>query len=176
MKKQHTKPKQNNELLLWIGIGGIALCVIALLFLFSGTSSASQAAAKSESVGIAAQNGDVQEVRIAVTPSGYEPAVLTVQEGKPVRMIVDGTRMTGCTSTIKSSQLGFSKRLQRGENIIEFTAPKKGTYGFSCGMGMVRGTLNVIAAGDDPAAVPQALQAPPSGGSCGTGGCGCGGA
>jgi plastocyanin domain-containing protein len=170
MKKQ---TKQNKELLLWAGIGGIALCVVVLLFFFNALDSSSSV--KSQSVSTAVLDGDVQEVRIAVTPYGYEPSTLVVEENKPVRMIVDGTRMTGCTSTIMSQQLGFRKQLKSGENIIEFTAPKKGTYGFSCGMGMVRGTLNVIAAGEEPAAVQDSAQLAAPSGSCSMGGCGCGG-
>jgi hypothetical protein len=173
MKKQYVKPKPNTELLLWIGIGGIALCTIVLLFAFSAFDSSAprdSSVQQSESIATVVQNGDVQEVKLAVLASGYEPANLVVEEGKPVRMLIDATKMSGCTSTIMSRELGFRKQLQRGENIIEFTAPKAGTYGFSCGMGMAQGTITVIAPGDDPNEVKTAFAAPS--GSCSMGGCG----
>jgi len=89
--------------------------------------------------------GDVQEVAMAVTPYSYEPSELTIRAGATVRWIVDGSRASGCTRGIVVPSLGIQKILQPGQNIIEFTAPSTpGRLPFSCSMGMVRGSFNVI--------------------------------
>ncbi len=86
----------------------------------------------------------VQEVSMAVTRSGYEPSILTIKAGVPVRWKVDGTAAAGCTSIMTIPSLNVSQALHGGENIIEFTAPKPGQLAFMCSMGMVRGSFTVI--------------------------------
>lgn len=86
----------------------------------------------------------VQEIAMRVTPTGYQPNALTIRAGVPVRWRVDGTQAAGCTSVLTIPSLNVTKVLVRGENIIEFTAPTKGSLAFMCSMGMVRGTMQVI--------------------------------
>ncbi len=90
--------------------------------------------------------GNVQEVSIVVTPYGtYEPNVVTINAGVPVRWKIDGTNAFGCTSIMTIPALNISQPLHAGENIIEFTAPAEpGQLAFMCSMGMVRGTFKVI--------------------------------
>jgi len=88
--------------------------------------------------------GGTQEVRMAVKGFSYQPNALTIKAGVPVRWIVDGTDASGCTSAIVIPSLDVFKVLKRGDNVIEFTAPKTGKVAFSCSMGMVRGVFNVI--------------------------------
>ncbi len=85
-----------------------------------------------------------QEVSMKVTNNGYVPSSLTIKAGVPVRWKVDGTQAAGCTSIMTIPDLGISQALGKGENIIEFTAPKKGKLAFMCSMGMVRGSFNVL--------------------------------
>ena len=85
-----------------------------------------------------------QEVSMTVTRYGYEPSAITIKAGVPVRWLVDGTDASGCTSVLTIPDLNISQPLKRGGNVIEFTAPKKGTLSFMCSMGMVRGAFTVI--------------------------------
>ena len=80
---------------------------------------------------------------MAVNGYTFEPSSFTIQSGKPVRWIVDGTKAAGCTSSILFRQFGISSALQKGDNIFEFTPTQKGTFTFTCGMGMVKGTMTV---------------------------------
>ncbi len=91
----------------------------------------------------AVANG-VQEVSMAVSPSGYDPSVLTVKAGVPVKWIVDGTNARGCISTLVIPSLNVYRALESGPNIIEFTPTDKGRLLFSCSMGMYRGYFDVI--------------------------------
>lgn len=86
----------------------------------------------------------VQEVSMKITRYGYEPSNLTIKAGVPVRWIIDGAGATGCTSQMVIPELGIAKAITLGMNQIDFTATKKGQLAFSCSMGMVRGSFNVL--------------------------------
>ncbi len=88
--------------------------------------------------------GNVQTVTMKVTRYGYEPQNMTIKAGIPVRWKIDGTGASGCTSIMTIPDLNVSQALRSGENIIDFTAPKKGPLAFMCSMGMVRGSFNVL--------------------------------
>ena len=115
---------------------GLALTGYTLSSVFQGSPETAGAAP-------AIVNG-AQEVSMRVTRSGYQPKNLTIRAGVPVRWKVDGTEAAGCTSIMTIPSLDVSQALRTGENIIEFTAPNKGTLAFMCSMGMVRGTFTVI--------------------------------
>ncbi|HUD09073.1 MAG TPA: hypothetical protein VMQ48_03225, partial [Candidatus Saccharimonadales bacterium] len=72
-----------------------------------------------------------------------EPSVFTVKQGVPVKWVINGVNVTGCTSTIIVPSHNISKSLKTGENIVEFTPQSKSVINFSCGMGMVRGKFIV---------------------------------
>lgn len=89
-------------------------------------------------------NGNRQEVAMKVTRYGYEPSNLTIKAGIPVRWSIDGAGAQGCTSILVVPSLNIAKPLVSGMNVIEFTAPNRGQLAFSCSMGMVRGSFNVL--------------------------------
>ncbi len=89
--------------------------------------------------------GGVQQVAMKVTRSGYEPSNLTIKAGMPVKWLIDGAGAFGCTSQIVIPDLNITKALGNGINEVDFTAPSMpGRLAFSCSMGMVRGSFNVI--------------------------------
>ncbi|MCX6796006.1 MAG: sulfite exporter TauE/SafE family protein [Candidatus Falkowbacteria bacterium] len=80
-----------------------------------------------------------QEVRMNSTSFGYQPNVLYIKKGVPVRWIINVKR-TGCNNVILAEALGINQELQNGENVIEFTPPKNAKeIKFSCGMKMIWG-------------------------------------
>ncbi|OGY41865.1 MAG: hypothetical protein A2Y82_05415 [Candidatus Buchananbacteria bacterium RBG_13_36_9] len=84
-----------------------------------------------------------QEVKMDLGAFGYEPNVLYVKKGVPVRWIINVKQMSGCTSAIRLDEYEIYKQLNYGENIIEFTPDKLGEIKFSCGMRMVWGKFIV---------------------------------
>lgn len=84
-----------------------------------------------------------QVVEMKLTYKGYEPSTLRIKKGIPVKWIVKGEQVTGCTNQILVPELNIQKKIQTGENIIKFTPTKAGTIDFSCWMGMVRGKFIV---------------------------------
>ena len=78
--------------------------------------------------------------------SGYQPNYFKVKTGIPVRWEIKDTGTNGCTSAVISRSLFDGEiSLTPGEiSVKEFTSIKPGRYKFSCWMGMVSGTIEVI--------------------------------
>ncbi len=87
--------------------------------------------------------GEQQVVEMHVNNSGFVPSVLRIKKGVPVRWVVKGDQLSGCTNKIIVPSLKISKPLKAGDNIIEFTPTAVGTISFSCWMGMVQGKFIV---------------------------------
>lgn len=91
----------------------------------------------------------VQVVETTLSPYGYEP--ITVQEGIPVKWTikVEQGSLTGCNRAILIPEYEIQKTLEIGENVIEFTPTKAGTYSYSCWMGMLRSSITVLKEGEE---------------------------
>ncbi|MEK6910566.1 MAG: cupredoxin domain-containing protein [Nanoarchaeota archaeon] len=84
---------------------------------------------------------DVQNVVIGIKNANYYPNTINVKAEVPVRISLDSS-VTGCYRGFNIKQLGVSKLLKTPNDYVEFT-PTKGTYRFTCSMGMGTGTLIV---------------------------------
>ncbi len=126
------------------------------------------------------KNG-VQEDTLSVQGGSYMPSPITVKKGIPVRLVGDISQMPGCSKSIIIPEFGVRKVLRQGDNTIEFTPDKSGTFDFTCSMGMYRGKIVVEEADGTVAAyagsTPKPAGGAGAGASCGAngGGCGCGG-
>lgn len=87
--------------------------------------------------------GDVQVVNLGVANYNYDPEAITVEADKPVKIIGNVDQLKGCLRAFTIPQLGLKKIFKIGDNILEFTPTQKGTFGFSCSMGMGGGSLIV---------------------------------
>lgn len=89
-----------------------------------------------------AANG-VQEFTVVVD-GGYSPAALLAQPGTPLRLVFDRRDTSGCSEEIVLPAFGIRRFLPSGtRTAIDLPAPEAGKYEFTCGMGMLRGTLTV---------------------------------
>lgn len=86
---------------------------------------------------------DIQIVNTSLSPRSYEPIV--VSQGVPVRWTITAEPGTinGCNNRILIPEYQIEKRLQPGENIIEFTPTESGKFVYSCWMGMIRSSITV---------------------------------
>ena len=84
-----------------------------------------------------------QAVEMRITGKGFEPNVLKIKKGVPVRWVIKGDSVTSCTSKIIIPSLGISANISSGDNVVNFTPDKVGEIPFSCFMGMVRGKFIV---------------------------------
>jgi sulfite exporter TauE/SafE/plastocyanin domain-containing protein/copper chaperone CopZ len=85
----------------------------------------------------------VQILNMSATLRGYTPNTLYVQKGIPVKWVIDGEEITGCNNAIVVPDMNIEKKLQSGNNLIEFT-PGETDLNFSCWMGMKRGVIKVV--------------------------------
>ncbi|MDR1136971.1 MAG: sulfite exporter TauE/SafE family protein [Synergistaceae bacterium] len=95
--------------------------------------------------------GEIQDITTPLPRRGYPS--LTVKAGIPVRwnLYADKGTVNGCNNAIIIPEYNIEKRLQTGDNIIEFTPARTGKFRYSCWMGMIRGTITVV---DTDAAEP----------------------
>jgi sulfite exporter TauE/SafE/copper chaperone CopZ len=90
------------------------------------------------------QKDGYQIIRMSVDNKGYSPREFTVKEGQEVKWIVNGKTNFGCQTVLTAPQLGVSKYIQLGDNVITFTPKQSGDINFSCEMGMYQGVIHVI--------------------------------
>jgi sulfite exporter TauE/SafE len=86
-------------------------------------------------------------LHLVATNSGYTPNYFKVKAGSSVRLEVEDRGTSGCTNAIIARSL-FEGRLDLvpgTTSVKEFIAPTKpGRYRFSCWMGMISGTIEVV--------------------------------
>ncbi len=88
-------------------------------------------------------DGTTQVINLGIANYNYDPETITVKVDQPVKIIGNMNQLQGCLKAFTIPKLGVSKVFRQGDNVIEFTPKEKGTYGFTCTMGMGRGTLIV---------------------------------
>jgi uncharacterized protein len=89
----------------------------------------------------------VQVLKMIASSSGYTPNTFTVKAGQKVRWEITDQGASGCTNAVISRSLfdGPINLVQGTTSVKEFTAPTTpGTYRFSCWMGMISGTIEVV--------------------------------
>ncbi|MDR0669398.1 MAG: sulfite exporter TauE/SafE family protein [Treponema sp.] len=91
----------------------------------------------------------VQIVNSTLSPGRY-PAI-TVRQGVPVRWIINAPAgsINGCNNSMIIREYRLEHHFTSGENIVEFTPERTGTFTYTCWMGMIRGSITVVAAPED---------------------------
>jgi sulfite exporter TauE/SafE len=84
-----------------------------------------------------------QTIKMDVTASGWKPAKFILQEGLPVKWVIDGKEITECNKAIQVPKLGLNFYINPGEQTIEFTPTEEGVIPWSCWMGMIDGSFIV---------------------------------
>ena len=142
--------------------------------------SGNQSSAANSTEGLPPIVNGKQILKMSASASGYKPNYLKVKAGLPVRWEITDIGTSGCTNAIISKSL-FSGEisLTPGKTSIkEFTPTKPGKYKFSCWMGVVSGTIEVV---DDKTATKNSNSLPAANAAdsdiipSGAQGCGCGG-
>lgn len=84
-----------------------------------------------------------QQIEIAVA-GGYSPAVVRVRAGRPVRLVFDRRETNPCSEELVIPDFGIRRFLPPDQKtVVEFTPAAPGSHEFTCGMGMLRGTVIV---------------------------------
>ena len=85
----------------------------------------------------------VQEVGITIK-GGYTPAVVRAKQGVPLRLVFDRQETSSCSEEIVLGDFGIRRFLPAFQKtVVELTPRQPGRFDFTCGMGMLHGTLVV---------------------------------
>jgi putative intracellular protease/amidase/plastocyanin len=93
----------------------------------------------------AVREGGAEVVTVSVTDAGFNPAVVTARAGAPIRITFDRVTKSACFDAVKIPALAVAATpLAAGaKTSVEIAPTKPGTYEFTCGMEMFRGSLIV---------------------------------
>lgn len=122
--------------------GVAAIAWVNWYFFFAERSAATVVAlsASGESSG-ATTGATIPEVNITVL-GGYDPGVIRVPAGRPVRLVFERKDTSSCSEEIVLPDFGIRRFLPTGQKVsIDVTPPRPGRYELSCGMGMLHGAL-----------------------------------
>jgi len=127
-----------------VTLPGMLLAVAVNVYFFAPARSPRSRGARSGSGGSApAPGAGAQEVRVTVR-DGYDPSVIEVEAGRPVRLLFRREEVASCSDVVLLPEWGIVQRLlAREETVVEFTPREPGTYAFTCGMNMMRGRIVV---------------------------------
>ena len=88
-------------------------------------------------------SGGVQEVAITVK-GGYSPAVIEVERGKPVQLSFYRDEENSCSEELLMPDFSIRRDLPAFKTtLVELLPQQAGKFEFTCGMGMLRGSLVV---------------------------------
>lgn len=88
-------------------------------------------------------NENKQTVNVTVA-GGYEPSVIKLKKGIPAEINFKRTNDQGCLDVVHSNELGFSEKLPINvTKTVQVPTDKSGEFGFSCGMDMFKGKVEV---------------------------------
>lgn len=85
-----------------------------------------------------------QSVRVSLTESGYSPTQLRLRKGVPARITFVRKTEDGCGREVVIPAYNIRRELPLNMPVsVRFTPNRAGTFGFACGMKMLKGTLIV---------------------------------
>lgn len=125
-----------------VRMAGVLIIVVVIAFLIKaalGNSLDNNNAPTEQNTG----GNDIQEVTLSWGKFNYNPEVIRVKANTPVRITADTVRLQGCFRAFVSPGLGLQKYFNENDKTLVFTPTNKGTFGFSCSMGMGKGTIIV---------------------------------
>ena len=85
-----------------------------------------------------------QRIAITVTKNGFEPAIVHLKAGRPVRLVVTRKVERTCATDIIVKEFGIRKPLPLNKPVVvRFTPRTPGAVRYACAMDMIAGSLIV---------------------------------
>lgn len=88
-------------------------------------------------------NDNEQVIQLSMKNSNYYPNIINLKYNVPAKIVVDTNTVQGCLRSIVIPDFNVRKSITPNDNVISFTPNKKGTFRFSCSMGMGFGKIIV---------------------------------
>jgi plastocyanin domain-containing protein len=118
---------------IFVVVTGVALVLFVLWYFFG----------ERERVAAETSEAGVQQVSIMVK-GGYEPDVIVVKKGLPVRLDFYRDEVNSCSERVVFGDFRIARDLPAFKTTsVEFTPDRAGEFTFTCGMNMIRGKLVV---------------------------------
>ena len=108
------------------------LAVLLLLFL---------AVASGPTRSAPASPAAVQKYTVRVGPEGYTPSTLTLKAGVPAEITFLRNKPGGCVGQVVFPDLKLTRDLPLNTPVKVAFTPRKGTMTYTCGMGMMKGSI-----------------------------------
>lgn len=117
-----------------VTVAGLGLAGFVLWYFFFSARQTASAVSTS---------GGVQEVAITVK-GGYSPDVIEVERGKPVQLSFYRDEENSCSEELLMPDFSVRRDLPAFKTtLVELLPQQAGKFEFTCGMGMLRGSLVV---------------------------------
>ncbi len=117
-----------------VTLTGMALSAFVIWYFFFSARQTASAVSTS---------GGVQEVAIMVK-GGYSPDVIEVERGKPVQLSFYRDEENSCSEEVLFPDFSIRRELPAFKTtLVELLPDQPGRFEFTCGMGMLRGSLVV---------------------------------
>jgi P-type Cu+ transporter len=111
--------------------------------------------------------GGGRQVATVVVEGGYHPSRVLARPGLPVRLVFDRRDDSACSERVMFGDAGVEAALAaHGRTMVDLPALPPGSHEFTCGMGMLHGTVEVAEPGPGagpPSPTPAASAAPGAG-------------
>ena len=125
----------------------IIACIGVVGYLFLGPNNQTTSQNQTANGSVPMVNGK-QIIKMTVNAVTYQPNNFTVKAGVPVEWQITSSGQPGCDSGEVITH-GLTNPIYLNPNagqvtMADFTPQTPGTYSFSCPMGMVRGTIQVV--------------------------------
>ncbi|MGI9107181.1 MAG: cupredoxin domain-containing protein [Pyrinomonadaceae bacterium] len=96
--------------------------------------------------GNASQSVSADAIKVTVSEKGYEPSRIEVKKGQPVKLAFYRKDANNCGGEVVFPATKMRRKLPVGKTtVVELTPQNSGELAFTCGMGMMRGALVVVA-------------------------------
>jgi plastocyanin domain-containing protein len=123
-------------------VKNLVLVVLALLVVAGCQKPRASSPSPSSSAPVSSSG--VQEIQLAVTDAGFEPAEVAVAKDRPIRLTVTRKTDQTCAREIVFKEIDLKKDLPLGQAVtIDLPARPEGTLHYACGMDMIKGSLVV---------------------------------
>jgi plastocyanin domain-containing protein len=119
----------------------VTIRIVVILFLVSAICITSNVQAQRRTK---RKTAPIQRVTVALTETGYQPASFRLRRGVPAQVTFIRKVSATCGTQIVVPEYDIKRDLPLNESVlVEFTPNKSGTLTFSCGLGMLHGSLVV---------------------------------
>ena len=124
-----------------IKLFNVPIGIVVILFLASAVCLTSNVQAQRRAK---RKRPTIQKVTIALTEKGYQPTSLKLRRGTPAQVTFIRKVSATCGTQVVIPEYDIKRDLPLNQPVsVEFTPNKSGRLTFSCGMGMLQGSLVV---------------------------------